>query len=130
MYRILFAFALLLGLLLMPAATVSAQSGGAAMTMPDTASLPPGIAKKVEPLLEQMMAKMMAMEPMAHPPMHKEHLQALIDQLPPGILVQVLEAMLQFDMPAMMQFHQAIESGLLQQPPGQVLRFAEGLAQP
>lgn len=127
-YRISIIFALLVGLFLLPAGTVSAQSDGT-MPMPDTSSLPPGIAKQVESLLEQMMEKMQGMEPMPHPPMHVEHLQALIDQLPPGILVQVLEAMLDFDMPAMMQFHQAMQDGLLDQPPGQLLSFAKELAQ-
>jgi hypothetical protein len=36
--------------------------------------------------------------------------------------------MLQFDMPAMMEFHQALKAGLLDQPPGQILRFANTLA--
>ncbi|MCB0114479.1 MAG: hypothetical protein KDD84_10325 [Caldilineaceae bacterium] len=127
-YRIAFVITLALGLFLLPAGTVSAQSH-ASMTMPDTSSLPPGIAKKVEPLLQQMMDKMNGMEGMSHPPAHMQHLQALINQLPPGILIQVLEAMLEFDMPAMMQFHQAIEEGLLSQPPGQILNFAQALAQ-
>jgi hypothetical protein len=53
----------------------------------------------------------------------------MADQLPPGIFLQLLQLMTQLEMPAMMEVHEAMHDGdLLQQPPGQVLRFVRDLA--
>lgn len=94
-----------------------------------TLDLPPGIAKQSQPLLEQMMHHMQQMEMTEmQMQMMMADMQAMADQLPPGIFLQLLKIMLNLDMPEMMQLHQAIQGGLLQQPPGQVLVFARSLS--
>lgn len=58
-------------------------------------------------------------------------MQMVIDQLPPGIFLQILRLMPEFDMSGMMAMHQAMHgegSTLLQEPPGQILKFIRGLA--
>ena len=111
--------------------TLIGSSIGVAAAQPATTlNLPPGIAKQAQPLLDNMMAHMQQMnlspEQMQ---MMMADMQAMADQLPPGIFLQLLKLMPQMDMSAMMQFHQAIHSGdLLQSPPGQILKFARELA--
>jgi hypothetical protein len=92
--------------------------------------LPPGIAKQAEPLMMDMMAHMDEMEVSEEEmAMMMEEMQMMADQLPPGIFLQLLQLMTQLEMPAMMEVHEAMHDGdLLQQPPGQVLRFVRDLA--
>lgn len=129
-YRISLALILLFTLLFTPAAVgysqVAAQESATAAF--DLSGLPPGVAKKVSALLDELMSH----HHMGHCEHHAHHMgqiQQMIDQLPPGILVGVLEAMLDFDMEEMMAFHTAIDDGLLAQPPGQILNFVQELAQ-
>ena len=91
-------------------------------------NLPPGIAKQAQPLIAEMMQQM----DMDHGQMHDmmAHMQTMADELPPGIFLQILELMLQIDMPDMMTLHQQMHQGdLLQQPPGQILKVVRQLAQ-
>ncbi|HEX7975363.1 MAG TPA: hypothetical protein VF498_13220 [Anaerolineales bacterium] len=106
-----------------PAAPVSAQ-------MEMMLDLPPGIAKQAQPILEQMMQHMQQMGMSeAEMQMMMADMQTMVDQLPPGIFLQLLKLMVKLDMPEMMQLHMQIHQGdLLQQPPGQVLIFVNGLA--
>ena len=93
-------------------------------------NLPPGIAAEAQPLLDAMMAQCPAahMTP-GHMAMMMADMQAMADQLPPGIFLNILQAMAQLDMEAMMAVHRAVrEGGLLQQPPGEILRFVRELA--
>jgi non-ribosomal peptide synthetase component F len=134
--RISLLLALVVALLLMPAGVALAQD---ASTTSDghqfnLSELPPGIQKQAAVLLEELMAHHHAMHTMPghtgdmmH--MHMQDIKALIDRLPPGILLQVLKALLELDMHAMMHFHHAVADGLLDQPPGQVLNFVKSLAQ-
>ena len=90
-------------------------------------NLPPGIAKQAQPLIAEMMQQM----DMDHGQMHDmmAHMQTMADELPPGIFLQILELMLQIDMPDMMTLHQQMHQGdLLQQPPGQILKVVRQLA--
>lgn len=108
---------------------LSASVLGASAQAAPALSLPPGIAAQAQPLLDAMMAHMQQMG-MSQADMQfmMADMQTLADQLPPGIFLQVLQLMPQLDMAGMMAFHQAVEQGnLLQQPPGQVLRFARSL---
>lgn len=92
-----------------------------------TLDLPPGIAWQAEPLLEDMLAHMQQMGMPAEQMMPM--MQSLADQLPPGIFLQILQLMPSLAMPDMMQLHQSLHDGdLLQQPPGQILRFVRDLA--
>ncbi len=92
-------------------------------------NLPPGIAAQAQPLLDAMMAQC----PESH--MTPEHMammmvdmQAMADQLPPGIFLKILRAMSQLEMADMMAVHRAVrEGGLLQRPPGDILRFVQEL---
>lgn len=118
---VIFALALML---------VGSSIGGAAAQDAPSLNLPPGIAKQAQPLLEAMMAHMeqMGMSP-AEMDMMMADMQAMADQLPPGIFLQILELMPQLDMDAMMALHQQMHEGnLLQQPPGQILRYVKELA--
>ena len=93
-------------------------------------NLPPGIAKQAQPLFAEMMERMQQMD-MDHGQMHDmmAHMQTMADELPPGIFLQILELMLQIDMPDMMTLHQQMHQGdLLQQPPGQILKVVRQLA--
>lgn len=106
-----------------PAAPVSAQ-------IEMMLDLPPGIAMQAQPLLEQMMQHMQEMG-MSGAEMHMmmADMQMMVNVLPPGIFLQILELMLQLEMPEMMQLHMLIHEGnLIQQPPGQVLNFVKDLA--
>lgn len=108
---------------------LSASVLGASAQAAPTLNLPPGIAAQAQPLLDAMMVHMQQMG-MTQADMQSmmADMQTLADQLPPGIFLQVLQLMPQLDMSGMMAFHQAVEQGnLLQQPPGQVLRFAQSL---
>ncbi len=94
-------------------------------------NLPPGIAKQAQPLIAQMMDRMeqmgMSNEQMQ---MMMADMDAMVDELPPGIFLQLLQLMPRLDMADMMAVHQAMHQGdLLQQPPGQILIFVRELAQ-
>ena len=92
--------------------------------------LPPGIAAQAQPLLAEMMQHMeqMDMSP-AEMQMMMADMQAMADQLPPGIFLQLLRLMPKLSMSQMMALHQALQqSTLLQQSPGQVLKFVHRLA--
>ncbi len=93
-------------------------------------NLPPGIARQAEPLLEDMLTRMqqMGMSPEQIQMMHVD-MQAVADQLPPGIFLQILKLMPSLAMSDMMHLHQGLHGGdLLQQPPGQILRFVRNLS--
>ncbi len=97
---------------------------------PPMLNLPPGIAAQAEPLLAAMMARMeqAGMTPEQMQQMMAD-MQAMVDALPPGIFLQILELMPQLDMQDMMTVHQQIHQGqLLEAPPGQILRFVKALA--
>jgi hypothetical protein len=93
--------------------------------------LPPGIAKQAQPLMMEMMAHMDDMD-MSEEEMQvmMAEMQMIAGQLPPGIFLQLLEVMVEFDdMESMMALHSALHEGdLLDQPPGQILRYARSLA--
>jgi hypothetical protein len=105
-----------LALVLASVGSVSAQE------MP-TLKLPPGIAAQAQPLLEAMMAHMQQMDLSPEQmEMMMADMQMMVDQLPPGIFLQILRLMSQLGMEDMMFLHQQIHmGGLLQQPPGQIL---------
>lgn len=106
-------------------------SGGiaAAQDMP-TLNLPPGIAKQAQPLFQDMMTQMQDMGMTSDQmQMMMADMQTMGDQLPPGILLQILQLMPQLDMGEMMTLHQQMhQGGLLLQPPGQILRYVKDLA--
>ena len=91
--------------------------------------LPPGIAKQAQPLLEQMMHHMQQMDLSPEQmEMMMADMQMMVEQLPPGIFLQLLRLMLQLEMEEMMMLHQEMHQGaLIQQPPGQILVFVRGL---
>lgn len=92
--------------------------------------LPPGIAKQAQPLIDDMREHMQQMGMSAQQiQMMMADMQMVVNQLPPGIFLQLLKIMPQLDMPEMMALHQQLHDGaLLQQPPGQILRVARDLA--
>lgn len=106
----------------LPIGTAAAQEGAAL-------DLPPGIATRARPLLEDMMGRMRQLGMSAEQrQMMMADMQAIADQLPPGIFLQLLELMPRLDMQEMLALHQQLRQGsLLQQPPGQVLRVAQEL---
>ena len=89
-------------------------------------NLPPGIAKQAQPLLEKMMQQMdLSPEQME---MMMVDMQMMVEQLPPGIFLQLLRLMLQPEMEDMMMLHQEMHQGtLIQQTPGQILALVRGL---
>ena len=92
--------------------------------------LPPGIEAQAQPLLEEMELRMVSMgmtpEMMEQ---HMQHMQTMVDELPPGIFLNLLKLMPQLDMPDMMTLHNAMTQGnLMQQPPGQILKFVKSLS--
>lgn len=114
---------LALTLVAVPVGRAAAQEGAAL-------DLPPGIAMQAQPLLEDMMERMQQMG-MSSEQMQimMADMQTMADQLPPGIFLQLLELMPRLGMQEMMELHQQLhQGGLLQQPPGQILRVAQGLA--
>jgi hypothetical protein len=130
-HRISFIFVLALALVLAPVSTVSAASLSVSTTF-DLSGLPPGIAVKVEPLLAKLLGhhEMGMGEGMSHEHMeaHLTQFQQMIDQLPPGIVVGILEILVDSPCMVMMHFHHAVEEeGLLDQPPGQILKFVKTL---
>ncbi len=92
--------------------------------------LPPGIAAQAEPLLAAMMDHCTeSHRSPEHMAMMMVDMQALADRLPPGIFLQVLDTMAELPVAKMMVVHHAVrEGGLLDQPPGQILRYVQGLA--
>jgi hypothetical protein len=91
--------------------------------------LPPGIEEQAQPLLLAMMERMqdsgMSPEMMM---LMMQDMQTMVDVLPPGIFLQLLELMPQLDMADMMFLHQQMHQGdLLQQLPGQILLFVKNL---
>lgn len=119
---------LFLILLLLAVAGLSAGVASA-QTMP-ALDLPPGIAAQAQPYLEAMMAHMeqMGMSEMEMEMMMAD-MQMVVDALPPGIFLQILQLMSELTMPEMMSLHEQLHQGdLLQQPPGQVLRTVLDLA--
>lgn len=117
-------------LLILVLAIAGASTGiASAQTMPSL-DLPPGIADQAQPYLEAMMAHMqqtdMSPEQMQ---MMMADMQAMVDQLPPGIFLQILQLMPELTMQEMMSLHQQLQQGdLLQQPPGQILLAVQALA--
>ena len=69
---------------------------------------------------------------MSEPPitMLMADMQAMTAELPPGIFLQLLQLMSALDMMEIMQIREARHGGgtLLEQPPGQILRFVRELA--
>ena len=92
--------------------------------------LPPGIEAQAQPLIHDMMERMSSMPGMTEEMMmqHMQHMQTMADGLPPGIFLNVLKLMPQLEMPDMMLLHQEMQGDLLQQPPGQILKFVKSLA--
>jgi hypothetical protein len=93
--------------------------------------LPPGIEQQAQPLLAAMMERMAlsGMSPQQRDMMMHD-MQTIVDQLPPGIFLRILELMPELTMPDMMFLHQELIQGdLLQQPPGQILLFVRDLAE-
>lgn len=120
-----------LSLLLILVLAIAGVSTGiaSAQTMP-ALDLPPGIAAQAQPYLEAMMAQMqqMGMSEMQMMMMMAD-MQTMVNQLPPGILLQILQLMPELTMPEMMSLHQQLHQGdLLQQPPGQILLVVRALA--
>ncbi|MFQ5614838.1 MAG: hypothetical protein ACE5H9_22170 [Anaerolineae bacterium] len=116
-------FVLILTLTGLPVGVASAQD------MPSL-DLPPGIAAQAQPLLEAMMEQMQQ-SGMSHNQMQMMmvDMQAMADQLPPGVFLKILELMLQLDMADMISLHQQIhQDGLLEQPPGQILKAVKRFA--
>jgi hypothetical protein len=104
-------------------------SVGAASADNTMLNLPPGIEDQAHPLL------MVMMERMAEPdmsemdkPMMMQDMQAMANQLPPGVFLQLLELMPQLEMADMMFLHGEMP-GLMQQPPGQILLLVRNLAE-
>lgn len=92
--------------------------------------LPPGITAQAQPHLDAMMQRMQQ-NGMSHEQMHMmmSDMQTMADQLPPGIFLQLLKLMPELDMQEMMALHQQMHQGdLLQQPPGQILKYVKQLA--
>lgn len=121
--RLSLLLVLILALAGLSAGPVSAQTAPAL-------DLPPGIAIQAQPYLEAMMARMqqMGMSPMQMEMMMAD-MQEMVDILPPGIFLQILQLMSELTMPEMMQLHQQLQQGdLLQQPPGQILVIVRALA--
>lgn len=117
-------------LLILVLAIAGASTGiASAQTMPSL-DLPPGIADQAQPYLEAMMAHMQQtdMNP-EQMQMMMADMQAMVDQLPPGIFLQILQLMPELTMQEMMSLHQQLQQGdLLQQPPGQILLAVQALA--
>ena len=110
-------------------ALIQFQPGFASAEETSLQNLPPGIAAQAQSLLDAMMAQCperhMTPEHMA---MMMADMQAMADQLPPGIFLEILRAMSQLEMADMMAVHRAVrEGGLLQWPPGAILRFVQEL---
>lgn len=122
-HKLWLSLVLALIIVALPVGTVAAQQGAAL-------DLPPGIATRAQPLLEDMMAHMQQMGLSAEQrQMMMADMQRMADRLPPGVFLQLLELMPRLDMPEMLAFHEQLnQGGLLQQPPGQILRVAQGLA--
>jgi hypothetical protein len=131
-HRISLIVVLTLTLILVPVGAASAGSPSVSSTF-DLSNLPPGIAVKVEPLLATLLNRHgmgMAMEggmTGGHMEAHLAQFQQMIDQLPAGILVEVLEIVVELPCMDMKPFHHAVAHGLLDQPPGQVLTFVKAL---
>lgn len=108
----------------------TASVGLASAQGPASLDLPPGIAAQAQPLIEAMMARMQE-NGMSHGDMSMmmTHMQTMVDTLPPGIFLKILKLASELDMHEMMTLHQAMHQGdLLQQPPGQILKFVKDLA--
>jgi hypothetical protein len=117
-------FVLITLLIVVPVGSVSAED------MPSL-DLPPGVAAQAQPHLEAMMRHMQA-SGMTHDQMKTmmADMQKVVDQLPPGIFLQILELVSQLDMDERMALHREMHQGnLLQQPPGKILAFVRDLAQ-
>lgn len=117
-------------LLILVLAIAGASTGiASAQTMPSL-DLPPGIADQAQPYREAMMAHMQQMDMSPEQmQMMMADMQAIVDQLPPGIFLQILQLMPELTMQEMMSLHQQLQQGdLLQQPPGQILLAVQALA--
>ena len=92
--------------------------------------LPPGIEAQAQPLIQDMMERMSSMPGMTEEMMmqHMQHMQTMADELPTGVFLNILKLMPQLEMPDMMLLHQEMQGDLLQQPPGQILKFVKSLA--
>ena len=113
----------LLVLLIGPLSSITTAQG---VMLPD---LPPGIARQAQPLLAAMMQHMQEMGMMPEQmEMMMADMQMMVDRLPPGIFLQVLQLMPQLEMEEMMLVHQLIrEGGLLEAPPGQIVVLIRSL---
>jgi hypothetical protein len=112
---------------MLAAVLIAVPIGAASAQSPLLSDLPPGIAKQAEPLLKDMMDRM---EGSVMMPAHMADMQSMVEQLPPGIFLQILKLMPDLEMAEMMPLHQQIrqEGGLLEQPPGQILKLVRDLA--
>lgn len=111
----------LLGVL--PAGLASGQEMSPAL------DLPPGIAAQAEPLLMAMMVHMQQMGMSAEQiAMMMADMQAMAEQLPSGIFLELLKLMPQLSMDQMMALHEQMQQGdLLQNSPGQILSYVQKL---
>jgi hypothetical protein len=110
---------------------VGISVGAASAAEMPSLDLPPGIEAQSQPLLDDMMERMSNMPGMTDKMMmqHMLHMQTMADELPPGIFLNLLKLMPELDMPDMMALHEAMTQGdLMQQPPGQILKFVKNLA--
>ena len=94
-------------------------------------NLPPGIETQAQPLIASMMERMqqsgMSSTQME---MMMADMQTIVDELPPGIFLQLLQLMPQLEMSEMMSIHQEIhQGGLLELPPGEILNFVKSFIQ-
>ena len=101
--------------------------GAASAAEMPSLDLPPGIEAQAQPLIKDMMERMSGMPEMTGE-MMMQHMQTMADELPPGIFLNLLKLMPQLDMDGMMTLHKAMtQDDLMQQPPGQILKFVKGL---
>jgi hypothetical protein len=117
-------------LLVLTVLFIGIPAGAASAEGMPSLDLPPGIAAQAQPLVAAMMARMqqMGMSP-AQMQMMMADMQALANQLPPGIFLQLLRLMPQLDRSDMMELHRQIrQEGLLLEPPGQILVVVKHLA--
>lgn len=92
-------------------------------------TLPPGIAAQAQPLIDRMMQQCEQAGMSGDGPAMMADMQAMANRVPPGIFLNILQAMSRLSMTKMMAVHQQIrEGGLLEQPPGRILQYVRDLA--
>jgi hypothetical protein len=122
--KVSIALVLVLALSVLGAGAVAAQP----VILED---LPPGVTKQAEPLLMEMMQRMQMMGMTEQQmQMMMADMQMMVDQLPPGVFLQLLQIMTDMDMQEMLQLHELLHGpdNLLQEPPGVILSAAMKLA--